>query len=179
MQLETARLRIRPFILDDEAAAIAFFTDPDFMVWSLDGALSREGARSKLRDLIALYEERGFSKLILTEKASGCRIGYCGFGWEPIEGAPEPELGYRLLGSARGRGLATEAARAVIADAFTRVHMPFVRAIVEKANAPSRRVLGKLGLAYERRVLLRGRDLLLYQLDRQSRDRDVETRSGG
>jgi len=57
--------------------------------------------------------------------------------------------------------------------------MPFVRAIVEKANAPSRRVLGKLGLAYERRVLLRGRDLLLYQLDRQSRDRDVETRSGG
>lgn len=100
MQLETKRLLVGPFSRDDEAAALGFFTDPDFMVWSIGSMLS------------------------------------------------------------------PEAAHAVIADAFTRLDMPFVQAIVEEANAPSPRVLEKVGMAFQRRVMFHDRDLLLYRLDR-------------
>ena len=40
----------------------------------------------------------------------------------------------------------------MIADAFTRLQMLFVQAIVEESNAASRRVLEKLGMIYQRRV---------------------------
>jgi len=166
MRLETERLLIRPFVPADEPDATSFFTDPDFMSWSLDGALNPEGARNKLRGLIALYDERGFSKLALQEKAGGRLIGYCGFGLEPVEGAPVPELGYRLKGEWRGRGLATEAARAVVADAFERLGMDSVLAIVIEGNLPSRRVMEKVGLTFRRKVVFQGRELMLHRLER-------------
>lgn len=166
MRLETERLLIRPFAPQDEEAFVGFFMDPDFMLWSLDGALSPVAAREKFCGLVALYERHGFSKLAIVEKASAQLIGYCGFGLEPVEGEPSPELGYRLTRSARGSGFATEAARAVVADAFARLKMPFVLAMVMEENTPSRRVLEKLGLTYRRNVLLHGRDVLLYRLER-------------
>ncbi len=166
MLLETERLFIRPFTRDDEAAAIALFTDPDFMVGSLDGILSPTGARDKLQTLIALYDTHGFSKLALVEKSSQRLIGYCGFGLEPIEGPPVPEFGYRLHPDARGSGLATEGAQLVVADAFARLEMPHIQAIVEEDNAPSRRVLEKLGMIYQRLVPFRERVWRLYRLER-------------
>ena len=165
MRLETDRLVIRPFTPADEDAAVSFFTDPDFMVWSFDGAMSPDRARARLKELIALYEAHGFSKLAMADKNSGRLIGYCGFGLDTIEGRPTPELGYRLINEVRGTGLATEAARAVIADAFARLGMDFVIATVMAPNMPSRRVLEKLGLTYRRRVMLRERELLLYRLE--------------
>jgi RimJ/RimL family protein N-acetyltransferase len=166
MKLETKRLLIRPFVPTDEPDAIDFFTDPDFMVWSLDGALSPDGARAKLHGLIDLYREHGFSKLALEDKASGRLIGYCGFGREDVEGRPVPELGYRLKGEWRGTGLATEAARAVVADAFERLGMDWVLAMVIEENMPSRRVMEKVGLVYQRNVLLHGRELMMHLLER-------------
>jgi RimJ/RimL family protein N-acetyltransferase len=75
----------------------------------------------------------------------------------------------------RGKGLATEAgdsrirgseaAKVVIADGFARVQMPFIQAIVEDSNALSRRVLEKLGMIYQRRVIFRKRVWMLYRLE--------------
>ena len=150
--LETKRLIIRPFTRDDEPAAVALFTDQGFMVGSLDGLLSPTGARNKLQALIDLNQSHGFSKLALVEKSSRRLVGYCGFGLEPIEGPPVPEFGYRLHPDARGKGFATEAAQLIVADAFTRLKMAFIQAIVEENNTPSRRVLEKLGMIHQRQV---------------------------
>jgi ribosomal-protein-alanine N-acetyltransferase len=165
MRLETKRLIIRPFLPEDEEVAAGFFMDPEFMVWSPDGALTPDAARKRLRSFIALHETHGFSKLAVVEKESARVIGYCGFGLETIEGEPSPELGYRLTSAARGSGYATEAARAVVADAFARLRMPRVLALVMEENAPSRRVLEKLGLTFRRRIPFHGRDVLLHLLE--------------
>ncbi len=165
MILETERLLIRPLEPEDEATFVRFFGDPDFMSWSLDGALRPDAAKEKFRGLVALYETRGFSKLAVLEKKGSRLIGYCGFGFEPIDGEPSPELGYRLATAARGNGYATEAARAVVADAFTRLNMPFVHALVMEENMPSRRVLEKVGLSLRGEATLYGRALLHYRLE--------------
>lgn len=165
MLLETERLVIRPFRPDDEAEAIELFIDPGFMVWSLDPPHSRDSARAKLQGFIDLHHVRGISKLAVFVRTGRCLVGYCGFGLEPIDGPPAPELGFRLYPEARGKGFATEAARAVVADAFARLDMPFVQAIVAEDNTASRRVLEKLNMIHRRNVMLHGHEWMLYRLD--------------
>ena len=168
MKLETERLVIRPFTPGDQADAVRFFTDPDFMAWSTTGPLNPENARERLRYLVDLFHERGFSKLALVEKAGGALVGYCGFGYERVEGQMSPELGYRLMPQWQGRGFATEAARAVVTDAFARLRMASILALVMEENRPSRGVLEKLGMTFQQPTIFNGREVMLYRLERSA-----------
>jgi RimJ/RimL family protein N-acetyltransferase len=58
------------------------------------------------------------------------------------------ELGYRLLPSVWGRGLATEGARLLVRRAFTELALPRVVATTMAVNVGSRRVLEKAGLRH-------------------------------
>ena len=58
------------------------------------------------------------------------------------------ELGYRFFRAFWGRGYATEAARAVISDAFERVGVVRIKALTMAVNTRSRRVMEKLGMRY-------------------------------
>ena len=57
-------------------------------------------------------------------------------------------LGYRLVRSAWGRGLATEGARAMVDQAFADSQVQTVSASTMAVNAGSRRVLEKVGLQH-------------------------------
>jgi len=63
--------------------------------------------------------------------------------------AGEQELGYRLRRSEWGRGLATEGGRALVAYGFERAGADKISARTLAANAGSRRVMEKCGLAFE------------------------------
>ncbi|MBB4909720.1 GNAT family N-acetyltransferase [Actinophytocola algeriensis] len=58
------------------------------------------------------------------------------------------ELGYRLLPSCWGRGLATEGARVLVRRAFEELGLPRVVATTMAVNTGSRRVLEKAGLRH-------------------------------
>jgi RimJ/RimL family protein N-acetyltransferase len=58
------------------------------------------------------------------------------------------ELGFRLLPSVWGRGLATTGARLLLHRAFAELHVPRVVATTMAVNAGSRRVLEKAGLRH-------------------------------
>ena len=139
------------------------------MIWSLEGPLDRERALRKLQGYLDLQASHGFSKLALVEKARQEIVGYCGFALAPIDGPPEPEFGFRLHQDLRGQGVIPEASRVILADAFERLGMPFVRAIVEPENRSSQRVLEKLGMSYERDAVLFGRTWRLYRLEGPNR----------
>jgi RimJ/RimL family protein N-acetyltransferase len=66
---------------------------------------------------------------------------------------PEPEVGCLLASRHHGRGLATEALNAVIADATSRLGIPVLAAIVDEANAASIRLVVRCGFALERRFV--------------------------
>jgi ribosomal-protein-alanine N-acetyltransferase len=62
-----------------------------------------------------------------------------------VEGVGEPELVYAVHPSYWGRGLATEAARAVVAHALEAVGLRRVLVSADRPNAASARVIEKLG----------------------------------
>ncbi len=166
MRIETARLRLRPFAADDLPELARLLADPDFMAWSVAGPLGEPQARRRLAAEIASFDAFGFSKLAVEAREAPGLIGYCGLGLEVIEGSALPELGYRLSLAQRGKGLATEAARAVIEDSFGRLGLPEIYAYAEPGNAPSHRVIAKLGMTYLRDVRLHERGWRLYRLGR-------------
>ena len=81
----------------------------------------------------------------LIERETSLLVGGAGF-----KGAPDDEgtveIGYGLAAAARGRGLATEAVAALVADALGRGAIA-VRAECDAGNTPSRRVLERAGFA--------------------------------
>jgi RimJ/RimL family protein N-acetyltransferase len=68
------------------------------------------------------------------------------------------EIGYRLRRSSWGNGYATEAARAVRDYAFTVRGRKRLIALIDPSNAASLRVAEKIGMHYEKDVLLKGYD---------------------
>ena len=92
-------------------------------------------------------------------------IGDCGL--QPFEHrGPEVELGYDLHPDAWGRGLATEAARAVMEQAFGPLRIDRVIAVVKLDHVASQGVLEKVGLRPAGRRLAYGEPLLLYEAHR-------------
>ncbi|TCT03140.1 GNAT family N-acetyltransferase [Aquabacter spiritensis] len=72
--------------------------------------------------------------------------GMCGYGCKPGESVPE--LGYWFGEAFWGRGLATEAARAVIDYAFSDTEIDRLMGAARVANPASRRVLEKCGFQW-------------------------------
>ena len=67
----------------------------------------------------------------------------------PMPDGVDVEVGYRLARASWGRGIATEAASALIGYAFATLGLPKVVAVVYPDNRASRRVLDKLGFLHE------------------------------
>lgn len=80
---------------------------------------------------------------------------------------PDVEIGWRLVRDAWRRGIATEAARALVAHAFGTVRLPRVIADIAPNNLSSQRVATKLGM---RRVREDDRDGVSYVRFRLERD---------
>ncbi|SNR36995.1 GNAT family N-acetyltransferase [Actinomadura mexicana] len=98
--------------------------------------------------------EHGQRQII--ERSTGLVVGAVGLFWPPADGAVE--FGYGVVPSRRGRGYATEAARAIVAFALTSPGVDRVVATVEPSNPASVRVLVNAGL----RLVSTGQDLATY-----------------
>jgi len=173
--LETPRLRLRRLVLADEADLIALDLDPEVMryVGSPAGVktTAETAARARERIRAAADGEQGplgFWRIEAREDGAFLGLGALlpmpahatggasAAGDAPIGGgAPidgDVEIAYRLARCAWGRGLATEAAGALVAHALRAVGLPQVVAVTYPENRASQRVLDKLG--FERRGFL-------------------------
>ncbi len=80
--------------------------------------------------------------------------------------APDPEIGWWLARRCWGRGLATEAARAALWDAFERAGLERIISIARPANIASTRIMEKLGLRLESEFENEGIRLVRYAIHR-------------
>ncbi len=168
--LETERLRL--FRMSDESVEDAAFmlrllNEPDFIRNIGDrGVRTLDDAHAFLRNgPMKAYVEHGYGMYRVEEKASGASIGNCGLVRR--EGLDGPDLGYAFLSGFHGRGYALEAARAMVGHAWTVFGIRHLLAIVEPGNAPSIRLLQKLGFAFATMVRLphKDTDLKLFILE--------------
>jgi hypothetical protein len=71
-----------------------------------------------------------------------------------------------LLPGARGKGYATEAARAYVEWGFEHLDAPYFISLINPDNAPSRRVADRLGMSVLREQEFEGEPHLIYALRR-------------
>ena len=110
-------------------------------------------------------EVGGFSFWPVIERESGHLIGEAGL-FPLTPGGPDIALGYAFGAPYWGQGYATEASRAVLAEAFGPLGLERVVAITREANFGSRRVLGKLGFRIDGCRHVWGAEQLYFVLDR-------------
>jgi [ribosomal protein S5]-alanine N-acetyltransferase len=166
VELETQRLRLRPFRDFDRDAIHAVYADPEVMRYVGHGAHRTEAETTRaLRGYAEALRARGYGFVAVIERSSGVLIGDGGL--HPLAGrGPDVELGYTLARDAWGRGYATEMGSALVTHAFEALGVPRVMAQVEPENAASRHVLEKLGMTERGVRVTYGRPHLLYGVDR-------------
>ena len=76
------------------------------------------------------------------------------------------EIGWNTYRAFWGRGIAGEAAAAVLQHAFEVRHEPKVQALIASGNASSRRVAERLGMTYEKETELNGKPIDRYIRER-------------
>lgn len=152
----TERLILRHFESDDGDAMDCVFGDAEVMHFGC-GVQTQQWVREWLGRRLEDYQMLGYGLLAVVEKSSSVVIGYCGLTHFPnIAGQPEIEIGYRLARRYWGRGYATEAATAVRDYAFESLNLQRLIALIDSANVASIRVAEKIGLRYEKDVMLDG-----------------------
>jgi [ribosomal protein S5]-alanine N-acetyltransferase len=162
--LLTPRLRIRPFTLDDADFIVELLNDPGWLRFIGDRQVRNEAdaRRYLLEGPIAMRARHGLSLCAVERRDAAVPIGMCGLIRR--DGLDDVDLGYALLPVARGQGMAVEAAAAMLQHGLTDLGLPRIVAITDPANLASAAVLERIGMRFEREVVLphRAEPLRLY-----------------
>jgi RimJ/RimL family protein N-acetyltransferase len=148
--LETTRLILRPFRVEDFDAVAAYWGDPAVAQWTRGGQpISRSQAWLRLIEHPGHWALMGYGFWAVEEKSSGTMIGEVGFidlkrDYDPAVN-DVPEIGWVLSPHAQGKGYATEATKACLP--WGREHLGPIRVIaaVNADNRASIRVAEKCG----------------------------------
>jgi RimJ/RimL family protein N-acetyltransferase len=167
--LDTQRLLIRDLEVDDIPALVGLWTDPDVTRY-MGGPRDAAGlSRSLGEDAAAIPAT--FDLRPVVEKVSGEVVGHCGLLEKLVDGSPEIELVYVFVKAAWGRGLATEAARALRNHAISEMGIHRLIALIDPDNAASARVAAKIGLEFEKTTVRPGgKEMQVYSLANPAAD---------
>jgi RimJ/RimL family protein N-acetyltransferase len=144
-RLETAKLLLDPLTPADYPWMIGLYADAEVMQYIGNGTPRTEHeSRQRLDWFLEQAGRLGFGYWVVRGRDSR----------EPLGGAmlmirspgAKVELGFALARAAWGRGIATEAARAVIDHAFETLDIPELEAFTHPDNAASGTVLRKAGM---------------------------------
>lgn len=145
--IETERILLRPFCLEDIERFAEICVNPNVMRYIGDGKpVSRDVIAEKIPEWIELYEKQNYGLMALVMKDKDKLIGFCGFIHQIVDGNEYIELGYRLDEAYWGQGIATEAALAVRDYAFNVLEIPMLISIINHQNDVSKRVAKKVGM---------------------------------
>lgn len=163
--LETPRLILREFVVEDRDALARVLSDPETMRFypaPLDQAAVEEWiARNRRR-----YSRDGHGLWAMALKSTGGVIGDCGLTVQTVSDVDEIEIGYHVRRDCWGQGLATEAARACRGYGFTNLLVDRLISLIRPENLPSRRVAEKNGMTVWKEVIRKGFPHLVYSIRR-------------
>jgi ribosomal-protein-alanine N-acetyltransferase len=146
VELRTERLLLRRWRAADREPFAELNADPAVMEH-----FAHRPTRAESDDLVdrieATFDRDGFG-LWAVEVEDGRFAGFAGLWPTPpaLPFSPAIEVGWRLATHAWGRGVATEAARAALADGAERLGITDVVSMTTTTNLRSQRVMQKLGM---------------------------------
>lgn len=163
--LQSERLLLRRLSCADAAVFFRLNSEPELVQYtgraaltSVAEALARLGSEQFRSD-----ESAGLGRFACVEKSTARVVGIAGLRPEPEYGGYA--FGYRILPEYWGQGFATEAATTLLQYGYGKLKLDKIVATVFPQNTASVRVLEKVGLVFERAVILAGstQTLWLYQ----------------
>ena len=152
LQLETARLTLRPWQERDRASFAAMNANPHVMAF-FPALMTRQESDEAIDRYLAAFDRDGFSFLAAEHRETGDFAGVIGLQTmrDVVPNLPQPavEIGWRLSPHFQRQGLATEGAAAIVDFAFQQLNLPEVVAITAIGNTASRRIMEKLGMIHK------------------------------
>jgi ribosomal-protein-alanine N-acetyltransferase len=174
--IETERLRLRPFTLEDLPALSSMRAREEVSRYLGTSALQTpEFVQMRLRAYLECYRLHGFGPAAVLEKSGGEFIGWSGlqpleFGWNgelSAKAGREIEVGYGFDTPHWGKGYATEAATASLRYGFEEAGLQRIIAVASLENKASWRVMEKLGMKYETTEPHYGSVCVVYAISRE------------
>lgn len=169
--LETERLLLRHFILDDLEELFALYSDPEIRKYFPEGVLTHDETKEELEWHMNGHPEHPELGLWATiYKETGKFIGRCGLlPWE-IDSKLEVEIAYLLDKEFWGQGLASEAAKGILEYGFEKLNLTRLICLIDPQNLASQKVAKGIGMTLERSVEGIAGDnfpTLIYSISRQ------------
>ena len=144
-RLRTQRLLLREYRMADFDAFAAHFADPTSM--EILGVQDRRGAWRIFASNMGGWLLQGSGWWAVERLEDGELVSYAGAFFR--ETWPEIEIGWSVYRDHWGKGIAPEAVAEVLRWVFDERKEKRATALIDAANARSRRVAAKLGMTYE------------------------------
>jgi RimJ/RimL family protein N-acetyltransferase len=145
--IDTARLTLRAFTLDDVAAVHAIHSRDDIARWLYWDARDEDEVRAVIESHLAKPPESG---VVLAVELDGELIGHANLA---VGEHRQGEIGFVIHPDHQGRGYATEAAEAMLELAFETYDLHRVVGRLEPRNTASAAVLERVGMRKEAHLI--------------------------
>jgi len=162
-QLETERLVLKQFTLDDFSALKASWATPEMAKINGGENPTAEMVWTRLLRYIGHWQALGYGYWAVFEKATNLYVGSFGFQDAHRDITPAltcPEAGWTLIAEGRGKGYASEALAAILQWADKTLASQ-VCCIIDQANQRSNYLAERFGFQFQNYVHYRGRQVRL------------------
>jgi ribosomal-protein-alanine N-acetyltransferase len=168
-RIETTRLMMRPFAMDDVDELHRLWIDPSVrkFLWD-DQVIPRETAVAVVESGIESFLHNSFGFWAISLKDDADLIGFGGLRHFTEDGAQESEVEilYGIAPEHWGKGIATEAAVAILRYGFEDLKLTQIYAGADPPNVASFRVIEKLGMKFARKTVINGVEAVYYVMSR-------------
>jgi len=117
---------------------------------TMGGVATEAEVAEQLEHADEAWRRDGFGYWMFFDVATGEPLARGGLSRTEFDGQPEVEVGWTVAPERWGEGLATEVGAAAVEVAFGPLGLGDLVAFTLPDNAPSRRVMEKLGFTYEK-----------------------------
>jgi len=148
--LETDRLILRPFTMEDAPGVLEFSSNPEAQKHTGDVMRTTiEEVENVITNVwFSDYTKYGYGRFAVVHKADNKIIGFNGIKY--LSDIDETDLGYRFLPEYWGKGIATESSKAIVDYAFKNHKLDKLIGFVMLENPASSAVLKKLGFEFSK-----------------------------
>ncbi|MBS1635557.1 MAG: GNAT family N-acetyltransferase [Bacteroidetes bacterium] len=160
--LETPRLLLRQFHIDDAEDMFDLNNDPDVIRYTGDKAFANITEATTLLRNYDQYEKYKSGRLTVILKDTQEIMGWCGLKYHPIEN--ETDIGYRFKKKFWNKGYATESAMASLHYGFETLQLPSIVGHAMTDNKASIRVFEKLGMNFEKEDICMEQPSVFYRI---------------
>lgn len=149
---ETERLVLRRWAAEDLDPFAAMNADPEVME-HFPAVLTREESDALVARTEASFEVNGYGLYAVELRTTGQLLGFTGLALQTFAAhfTPAVEIGWRFARHAWGHGYASEAALAVVDEAFGPIGLDELVSMTAATNVRSQRVMQRIGMTRDPR----------------------------